>query len=183
MGIVRCWRRLVPMEGLMFGNTKLACALVASAMIGSFATVAPAQAQVVDGTGGKVSRCDMHRALGRNLPPECGGTGRPGGETTRGRVVIGAPDQGGKPAATPPAGTPSATTTTPPAGTPSGGAPAAGTPPAGGAPTTTTTAPPPPSGPRGLGLAVPFALDSDQLTPEARKVVDQLAEVFKLNPN
>jgi outer membrane protein OmpA-like peptidoglycan-associated protein len=125
----------------------------------------------------------MHRALGRNLPPECGGTGRPGGETTRGRVVIGTPDQGGKPAATPPAGTPSATTTTPPAGTPSGGAPAAGTPPAGGAPTTTTTAPPPPSGPRGLGLAVPFALDSDQLTPDARKIVDQLAEVFKLNPS
>ena len=173
----------------MFRNTKLACALAASAVIGSFLAVVPAQAQVVDGTGGKVSRCDMHRALGRNLPPECGGTGRPGGETTRGRVVIGAPDQGGKPAAAPPAGTPSAGT--PPAAAPSGGAPSAGAPPAGtppaaappaGAPTTTTTAPTPPAAPRGIGLAVPFALDSDQLTPEAKRIVDQLAEVFKMNP-
>jgi len=170
----------------MFRNRTLACALAAAAVIGSSAAVAPAQAQVVDGTGGKVSRCDMHRALGRNLPPECGGTGRPGGETTRGRVVIGAPDQGGKPAATPPA--PAAGT--PPAAAPSGGAPAAAAPPAAtppaappaGAPTTTTTAPPPLSAPRGIGLAVPFALDSDQLTPEAKRVVDQLAEVFKMNP-
>jgi OmpA-OmpF porin, OOP family len=170
----------------MFRNRKLACALAAAAVIGSSAAVMPAQAQVVDGTSGKVSRCDMHRALGRNLPPECGGTGRPGGETTRGRVVIGAPDPGGKPAATPPA--PAAGT--PPAAAPSAkapatatpaGTPAAATPPAGGS-TTTTAAPSTPAAPRGIGLAVPFALDSDQLTPEALRVVDQLAEVFKMNP-
>jgi outer membrane protein OmpA-like peptidoglycan-associated protein len=125
----------------------------------------PAQAQVVDGTGGKVSRCDMHRALGRVLPPECGGTGRPGGDTTRGRVVIGTPDQGGKPAAAAPA-TPGAAPTT--------AAPAAGTPPA-------ATAAPTSAAPKGLGILVPFALDSDVLTAEARRVVDELAEVFKLN--
>lgn len=159
----------------MFEKAKLACAIVASAVIGSFVVSTPVQAQVVDGTGGKVSRCDMHRALGRNLPPECGGTGRPGGETTRGRVVIGTPDAGGtKPAA----GAPTAPATT------ATGAPTA---PTTGAPTATTgTAPQPqqqqPAGPKGIGLSVPFALNSDQLTPEAKRVVDQLAEVFKLNP-
>jgi len=151
----------------MFQQTKLACAIAASAVIGLIVCGLPAQAQVVDGTGGKVSRCDMHRALGRVLPPECGGTGRPGGDTTRGRVVIGTPDSGGKPAAAPTAGAPAAA------------APAAGAPPAtaGGAPA------PQPSAPRGLGLAVQFAIDSDQLTPEAKRTVDQLAEVFKLNPS
>jgi outer membrane protein OmpA-like peptidoglycan-associated protein len=79
--------------------------------------------------------------------------------------VIGAPDAGGKPAtATTPAAAPSTGTSTT-AGTPPATAPAAAQPPA----------------PKGLGLAVPFALDSDQLTPEARRIVDQLAEVFKLN--
>ncbi|HJQ55356.1 MAG TPA: hypothetical protein VJ890_00530, partial [Vineibacter sp.] len=87
----------------MLTRTWLTGYLAASALI-AMCTTLPAQAQVVDGTSGKVSRCDMHRALGRVLPPECGGTGRPGGDTTRGRVVIGAPDPGGKPAAgTPPA--------------------------------------------------------------------------------
>jgi outer membrane protein OmpA-like peptidoglycan-associated protein len=148
-------------------QVRLVAALVATAAIGLFAGTT-ALAQVVDGTRGNLSRCDMHRALGRVLPPECGGTGRPGGETTRGRVVIGTPDQGGKPAA----GTPSG-------GTPATGAPAAGAPAAGS--TTATVPAPQPSGPKGLGLAVPFALDSDQLTPDARRIVDQLAEVFKLN--
>lgn len=151
----------------MFQQAKLACAIAASAVIGLVICGLPAQAQVVDGTGGKVSRCDMHRALGRVLPPECGGTGRPGGDTTRGRVVIGTPDSGSKPATAP------AT-----AGAPAATAPAAGTPPAAaGAPA------PQPSAPKGLGLAVQFAIDSDQLTPEARRIVDQLAEVFKLNPS
>jgi len=150
----------------MFEQTKLACA-IASAVIGLVVCGLPAQAQVVDGTGGKVSRCDMHRALGRVLPPECGGTGRPGGDTTRGRVVIGTPDSGGKPAAAPAAGAPAAA------------APAAGTPPA----TAGGTTAPQPSAPRGLGLAVQFAIDSDQLTTEAKRTVDQLAEVFKLNPS
>lgn len=151
----------------MFQQAKLACAIAASAVIGLVICGLPVQAQVVDGTGGKVSRCDMHRALGRVLPPECGGTGRPGGDTTRGRVVIGTPDSGGKPATAP------AT-----AGAPAATAPAAGTPPAAaGAPA------PQPSAPKGLGLAVLFAIDSDQLTPEAKRIVDQLAEVFKLNPS
>jgi outer membrane protein OmpA-like peptidoglycan-associated protein len=162
----------------MFDKAKLACAIVASAVIGSFAFDLPAQAQVVDGTNGKVSRCDMHRALGRNLPPECGGTGRPGGETTRGRVVIGTPDTGTKPAAGAPTTPTSSTAGAPPA------RPSTATPPTAG------VTPPPPqqppqqqSGPKGIGLAVPFELNSDQLTPAAKAVVDELAEVFKLNPN
>ncbi|MCW5746309.1 MAG: OmpA family protein, partial [Alphaproteobacteria bacterium] len=119
---------------------------------------------VVDGTKGSVSRCEMHRALGRVLPPECGGTGRPGGETTRGRVVIGTPDQGTKPATDAPATAPATGTT-------------ASVPPA------ATTGPvPTPASPKGIGLLVPFALDSAELTPQAMRVVDQLAEVFKLNP-
>jgi outer membrane protein OmpA-like peptidoglycan-associated protein len=154
-------------------SDKLAGALAASALIGSLAVAAPAWSQVVDGTGGKVSRCDMHRALGRVLPPECGGTGKPGGETTRGRVVIGAPsDKGAAPAAKP-AAAPSATA--PSTGTPTASAPAS-TVPAATAPAPTREAP------KGLGLAVPFALNSDDLTPEAKRTVDQLAEVFKLNP-
>ncbi|WP_178130643.1 OmpA family protein [Reyranella sp. CPCC 100927] len=153
----------------MFQRTKLASALAASAAIGLAFCSLPVQAQVVDGTAGKVSRCDMHRALGRNLPPECGGTGRPGGDTTRGRVVIGTPDSGTKPAA-------------PAAGAPAGTRAPAAAAPAAGAPAADSTTAPQPSAPKGLGLAVQFAIDSDQLTPDAKRVVDQLAEVFKLNP-
>jgi outer membrane protein OmpA-like peptidoglycan-associated protein len=148
----------------------LAGAILASAVIGLCAGALPALGQVVDGTRGNLSRCDMHRALGRVLPPECGGTGRPGGETTRGRVVVGKPDQGGTPSTAAPAGTPPA----------AAGAPATGATGTTGA-TAATVPAPQPSGPKGLGLAVPFALDSDQLTPEAKRIVDQLAEVFKLN--
>ncbi|HEX2891248.1 OmpA family protein [Vineibacter terrae] len=159
----------------MLQQAKLAGALVVSAVIGSIAFTPSVQAQVVDGTGGKVSRCDMFRALGRNLPPECGGTGRPGGDTTRGRVVIGTPDAGGKPATAPAAAGTAPSAATPPAGSSA----AAGTPP----PAATAPAATQPQAPKGIGLAVPFAIDSDQLTPEARRVVDQLAEVFKLNPS
>lgn len=160
----------------MLQHMKLAGVIAVSAGIASFVAVLPASAQVVDGTGGKVSRCDMHRSLGRVLPPECGGTGKPGGDTTRGRVVIGTPDQGTKPAAGAPAAPAGGTTAaTPPAATaPAGTAPAA---------TAAPTVPAPsPTAPKGLGILVPFALDSDVLTADAKRTVDQLAEVFKLNP-
>jgi outer membrane protein OmpA-like peptidoglycan-associated protein len=153
----------------MLTRSWLTGVMTASALIGLCAGL-PAQAQVVDGTGSKVSRCDMHRALGRVLPPECGGTGRPGGDTTRGRVVIGTPDQGSKAPAAAPA---------PSGGAPTAAAPATGAPPAATAPT--TTAAPTPNAPKGLGILVPFALDSDVLTAEAKRTVDELAEVFKLN--
>ena len=50
-----------------------------------------AMAQVLDGTRGPISRCDLYRSLGRALPPECGGSGQGLGGVTRGRVHLGSP--------------------------------------------------------------------------------------------
>lgn len=160
----------------MLRQIRYAGVVAATVMVGGAAVTLQAQAQVVDGTTGRVGRCDMFKALGRALPPECGGTATTGG-ATRGRVVIGAPDSGAaKPAAAPAAApTASAPATARPATTSAVTAAPAAAP----APAAAAAAP----APRGLGLQVPFALDSDQLTAEAKQVVDQLAEVFKYNPN
>ncbi len=138
------------------------CVIAVTAAVALWPTAAPAQ--VVDMTDGRVNRCELHRALGRQLPPECGGRGAAPGDTTRGRVVIGPPDRKGS-------------------GTSPGTGPGTATSPAG------QTAPPPPADrpppsrdkPYGVALPVPFDFDSDRLTPGARQVVDQLAEIFKLN--
>lgn len=109
----------------------------------------------------RMDRCQMHIAIGRNIPAECGGTAGPGGTTTRGRVVIGTPDAG---------------TAKPPAGTA----------PTGMAPTPTTTvdrAPPTRSTPYLLSLPILFEFDSDRLTPSATKLLDDLADVLKRNPS
>ena len=55
---------------MMYGS-KLAFALVAATVIGSCAYSTPSSAQTTGGPN--VSRCDMYRALGRQMPPECGG--------------------------------------------------------------------------------------------------------------
>lgn len=159
----------------MLRRIQLAGVFAATVMVGGASIALQAQAQVVDGTTGRVGRCDMFKALGRALPPECGGTGPSTGGATRGRVVIGAPDSGAAKPAAAPAAAPTTTTAPAPARPTTTAAPAA-------APTPAPVAGAAPA-PRGLGLQVPFALDSDQLTPEAKKIVDQLAEVFKYNPN
>lgn len=114
----------------------------------------------------RMDRCQMHIAIGRNIPAECGGTAGPGGTATRGRVVIGTPDAG---AAKPPAG-----------GQPGAAAPA------GAAPTPATAvdrAPPTRSTPYSLSLPILFEFDSDRLTPSASKLLDDLADVLKRNPS
>ena len=161
----------------MLRRIKLAGTVAATVMMGGAAIALQAQAQVVDGTTGRVGRCDMFKALGRALPPECGGTGPSTGGATRGRVVIGSPSGGAPKPAAAPAAAPAPSAAAPAAAPATTRAPA--TAPAPTAAPTTTAAP----APRGLGLQVPFALDSDQLTPAAKKIVDQLAEVFKYNPN
>src|SRR5689334_11653048 len=154
-------------EAYMLRQFKLAGVFAATVMVGGASIALQAQAQVVDGTNGRVGRCDMFKALGRALPPECGGTGPSTGGATRGRVVIGSPDAA-KPAAAPATAPAAAPTAAAPAAAPANtGAPAA----APAAAPTATAAP----APRGLGLQVPFALDSDQLTADAKKIVDQLA--------
>jgi OOP family OmpA-OmpF porin len=125
----------------------------------------PAQAQQ------RIDRCQMHIAIGRNIPAECGGTGGPGGTTTRGRVVIGTPDSG---AAKPPAGG------QPGAAAPTGAAPA-GAPPTGAAPV--DRAPPSRAMPYSLSLPILFEFDSDRLTAAASKLLDDLADVLKRNPS
>lgn len=119
----------------------------------------------------RMDRCQMHIAIGRNIPAECGGTAGPGGTTTRGRVVIGTPDAG---------------TAKPPAGGQPGSAAPAGTAPTGVAPPPTTTvdrAPPTRSTPYLLSLPILFEFDSDRLTPSATKLLDDLADVLKRNPS
>lgn len=136
-----------------------------SAALGALSVLAialPAQAQM--------DRCQMHIAIGRTIPAECGGAGGPGGTATRGRVVIGQPD----PAAKPPAGA------QPGAAAPAAGA--AATPPAAAAPPV-DRAPPTRSAPYSLSLPILFEFDSDRLTPAASRLLDDLADVLKRNPN
>lgn len=142
------------MDARRLGLTAVLCAL------SGLAIALPAQAQQ------RIDRCQMHIALGRSLPAECGGTG-PGGTATRGRVVIGQPD----PAAKPPAGTQPGAAAPPPSG-------AAPTP-----PPVADRAPPTRSAPYSLSLPILFEFDSDKLTPAASKLLDDLADVLKRNPN
>jgi outer membrane protein OmpA-like peptidoglycan-associated protein len=146
------------MDARRLGLTVALCAL------SGLAIALPAQAQQ------RIDRCQMHIAIGRNIPAECGGMGGPGGTTTRGRVVIGTPDSG---AAKPPAGG------QPGAAAPTGAAP-------GAAPTSATPvdrAPPTRAAPYSLSLPILFEFDSDRLTPAASKLLDDLADVLKRNPN
>lgn len=145
------------MDARRLGLTAALCAL------SGLALTLPAMAQQ------RIDRCQMHIAIGRNIPAECGGTGGPG-TATRGRVVIGKPDSG---AAKPPAGgQPGATA---PAGAAPGGAA-----PAGAAPV--DRAPPTRSQPYSLSLPILFEFDSDRLTAAASKLLDDLADVLKRNP-
>jgi outer membrane protein OmpA-like peptidoglycan-associated protein len=118
-----------------------------------------ASAQVVDMTRGRLDRCELHRSLGRQLPPECGGTGPAVSDPTRGRVVIGG---GQQPQAKP------------------GGAPpvAAGQP---VRPQAIDRPAPTRDKPYGAALLVPFDFDSAHLTAAGKRVVDTLADVLKLN--
>jgi OOP family OmpA-OmpF porin len=138
---------------------------VALCTLSSLAIALPAQAQQ------RIDRCQMHIAIGRNIPAECGGAGG-AGTATRGRVVIGQPDSG---AAKPPAGA------QPGAAAPAGAAPAAGAQPQAAAPV--DRAPPTRSAPYSLSLPILFEFDSDRLTPAASKFLDDLADVLKRNPN
>lgn len=156
--------------------TKWAFALAAAATWMGVTAGAAAQ-EVIDMTRGRLDRCELHRSLGRQVPPECGGPGAGAADTTRGRVVIGGQRQG---APGPAAGAP--------AGQAPGGQAAAGT--SRCAPMTrgcAIQAPPadrpPPSRatPYAVAVPVPFDFDSDRLTTTGRWAVDQLAEVFKLN--
>ncbi|MBX3503497.1 MAG: OmpA family protein [Alphaproteobacteria bacterium] len=123
----------------------------------------PAEAQQ------RIDRCQMHIAIGRNIPAECGGAGG-AGTATRGRVVIGKPDSG---AAKPPAG-----------GQPGTAAPAPGTvAPAAGAAPPVDRAPPTRSAPYSLSLPILFEFDSDRLTAAASRLLDDLADVLKRNPS
>lgn len=130
--------------------------------LSGLAIALPAQAQM--------NRCQMHIAIGRNIPAECGGAGGPGGIQTRGRVVIGQPD----PAAKPPAGAPPAAAAPAAPG-------AAAAPPAAAAPV--DRAPPTRGAPYSLSLPILFEFDSDRLTPAASRLLDDLADVLKRNPN
>lgn len=137
------------------GLTAALCAL------SGLAITVPAQAQQ------RIDRCQMHIALGRTLPAECGGTG-PGGTATRGRVVIGQPPSG---AAKPPAGAqPGAAAPAPGAAAPAAAAPV-------------DRAPPSRSSPYSLSLPILFEFDSDRLTAAASKLLDDLADVLKRNPS
>ena len=122
-----------------------------------------ASAQVVDMTRGRLERCELHRTLGRQLPPECGGTGPAASDPSRGRVVIGGGQQ------------PQTRATT-------GGTTAPTAPPGQPAPPPMVDRPPPSRDkPYGAALPIPFDFDSDRLTAAGKRAVDQLAEVFKLN--
>jgi outer membrane protein OmpA-like peptidoglycan-associated protein len=145
------------MEARRLGLMAALCA------VSGFAIALPAAAQQ------RMDRCQMHIAIGRNIPAECGGTGG-AGTATRGRVVIGQPDSG---AAKPPAGgQPGATA---PTGTaPGGTAPTAAAPVDRAAPTR--------SAPYSLSLPILFEFDSDRLTPAASRLLDDLADVLKRNP-
>jgi outer membrane protein OmpA-like peptidoglycan-associated protein len=137
---------------------------VAVAMIaGGF--VLEAAAQVVDMTRSRVGRCDLHRTLGSQLPPECGGTAPAGPDVGRGRVQIG----GGQQPQQRPGTAPTAPTATTPPGQPTSPAPTADRP----RPTRDK--------PYGAALPIPFEFNSDRLTAAGMRVVDQLAEVLKLN--
>ncbi len=145
----------------MTGMDARRLALTAALCTLSGLTVAlPADAQQ------RIDRCQMHIAIGRNIPAECGGTAGPGGAATRGRVVIGTPDSG---AAKPPAGAQPGTA--PPTGA--------------AAPTAAPVDRPPPSrsAPYSLSLPILFEFDSDRLTPAASKLLDDLADVLKRNPS
>lgn len=154
----------------------LAAVLLAGGVM-SFGSASPVTGQVLDGTRGGISRCDLYRSLGRALPVECGGTGQGLAGVTRGRVSVGAPPSA--PAAAPAA----VPTTTAPTAAPPPVQPRATTavkeppfasPPAGGAGTEPRSA-------KGVGLPIPFELDSDVLRPQAMQIIDQLVEVFKAN--
>ena len=107
----------------------------------------------------QVDRCAMHRAIGRDVPAECGGVGQPGG-LTRGRVVIGQPD----------------------AGTPAAGAATPARPPVAGAtPVAPPRQPPTRGNPYGVSLAIQFEHDSDVLGAQATRTLDDLADVIKRN--
>lgn len=151
----------------------IAAVLIVGSMT-EIGAIGPAMGQVLDGTRGGISRCDLYRSLGRALPQECGGSGPGLAGVTRGRVHLGPP-----PAAP-------ATTTAPTA--PAAAVPVAAPP----TPRSVTAnepsfASPPPgggAGPRtvkGVGLPIPFELDSDVLRPQAMEIIDQLVEVLKAN--
>lgn len=161
----------------------LAVVLIAGGLM-EFGSASPAMGQVLDGTQGRISRCDLYRSLGRALPPECGGTGQGLSGVTRGRVHVGPPPTA--PAAAPvaaPAAAPVAPAAAAPAAAPAprpAAAPAASEP--------RFASPPPaaanqPRTAKGVGLPIPFELDSDVLRPQAMEIIDQLVEVFKANGN
>jgi len=136
----------------------------------ALALAGPAGAQQRPSSVSPVERCDLFRELGRTLPPECQAPGMApapatGGVQTRGRIVIGRPDQ-----ATPRTGQAASTPTRPPVATP-------GLPP----PATTGMAPPEPA--RTVGLLITFALGSAALSAEAQDLLDTVAEVIIANPS
>lgn len=156
----------------------IAAVLLAGGIMG-IAGQNQAMAQVLDGTRGPISRCDLYRSLGRALPPECGGSGQGLGGVTRGRVHLGSPSAApaAAPATTGAAAAP-VRAAAPPATQPRAAGPASGpsltSPPAARAAAEPQTA-------RGVGLPIPFELDSDVLRPQAMEIIDQLVEVFKAN--
>jgi outer membrane protein OmpA-like peptidoglycan-associated protein len=151
-------------------------AIVFAGGLMSFGSASPVLGQVVDGTQGRISRCDLYRSLGRALPQECGGSGPGLAGVTRGRVHVGAPPAAPVAPVAAPAAAPAAPAVA--------GAPAA---PRATATNEPTFASPPSSAgaePRtvkGVGLPIPFELDSDVLRPQAMEIIDQLVEVFKAN--
>lgn len=159
----------------------VAAVLVAGGLMG-FSSASPVAGQVLDGTQGRISRCDLYRSLGRALPPECGGSGQGLAGVTRGRVTIAPPPSAApapKPNAAPATAAPAsvsaagASTTQPRVTTPAT-EPSFASPPPGSARTGPRSA-------RGVGLPIPFELDSDVLRPQAMEIIDQLVEVFKAN--
>lgn len=162
-----------------------AAAVLAGGMLSG---IAPASGQVLDGTQGKISRCDLYRSLGRALPAECGGTGQGLAGVTRGRVSLGAPPAAAPapvtpasapaaaPAPTRPAAAPAPVVAAPPSAAPTAREPSFASPPPAAAPATTE-----PRSAKGVGLPIPFEYDSDVLRPQAMEIIDQLVEVFKAN--
>lgn len=123
-----------------------------------------ALAQPVDMTGRRVSGCELHRALGREVPPECRTETAPTpseAPAVRFRGVLLRPDRPRPPDQDSTAATPTPPRAEEPANRP----------------------PPSQQAPRTVAISVLFEFGSDRLTADAQQQLDVIAEVLKYSAN